>query len=656
MSSTPLESERYLTAWGIGVLAVKLIKSKIDAPFALVKSGRFWFCLSLQSLSLPVLPIHLCLSFGVFSVHNSKMMAAETREEIATMSQRSPAQNSLTVKAVTCPNLDARYSPEDGDDLKTLPQENWQDQPITYQYLTFETPLPPGCPARRPGGASPTIPPFPDISQYASPFLWSSARKTVTLILCCAATLCAAYSAGAYFMPSAALERKWGLSTVAFNSGVTTWAVGFALSPMVLAPFSELTGRKPVFTGSGILFVVALLGCALTDSFAGMLVARFLVGAGASTFATMVGGVISDIYHSHERNTPMALYSGSALAGTGLGPMVSGFIAEQLSWRWVFWMQVIVFGVVVAVVILFFRETRGSVLLSRKADALNAYLEQREKAGVCCAAVDVDFTHPDAEKERWPVAVQRVPRRLRFKVATDENRSSVGQLIYLSLTTPFHLLFTEPVIFFFSLWAAFAWGVLYMSFDDIPLVFAARGFAVDQVGAVYGAIAVGSILGAILSIYQEKVAQRYWENLTTTPEGRLYFACVESALLPLGLFWFGWTSFPGMPWIVPALALGCAQIGIFSIYLAVFNYLADVYHRYASSALAAQSFCRNMLAAIFPLFTEAMFRRLGTPGASSLLGGVSALLTVVRWVLVFLGPRIRKRSRVASEILVHGTS
>ena len=33
-------------------------------------------------------------------------------------------------------------------------------------------------------------------------------------------------------------------------------------------------------------------------------------------------------------------------------------------------------------------------------------------------------------------------------------------------------------------------------------------------------------------------------------------------------------------------------MGIFSIYLAVFNYLADTYHRYASSALAAQSFCK----------------------------------------------------------------
>jgi multidrug resistance protein len=581
-------------------------------------------------------------------------MAIETREDIP-MSEESTTQNPKFIRGIGSHNLVTGSSLGKANGPNASLERDPNEQPITYQYLTFETPILELQPKALPDNGSESIPAFPDLSQYESPFMWSSMRKTTALVLCCAATLCSAYSAGAYFLPSAALENKWGLSTVAFSTGVTTWAVGFALSPMILAPFSELNGRKPVFTGSGILFIVALLGCALTDSFAGMLVARFFVGVGASTFATMVGGVVSDIYHTEVRNTPMALYSGAALAGTGLGPMVSGFVAEHLAWRWVFYLQIIVFGVVVAIVIVFFKETRGSVLLSRKAKALNAYLEKVEKAGVLRSASEISLSPRDTEKECLPQLAEPMRKRLRYKVAADENRSSVGKLIYLSLTTPFHLLLTEPVVFFFSLWVAFAWGVLYMSFDDIPLVFAARGFSTEQIGAVYTAIAIGSILGAILSIYQEKIAKRYWKHLTTTPEGRLYFACVESALLPLGLFWFGWTSFPSIPWIVPVLALGCAQVGIFSIYLAVFNYLADVYHRYASSALAAQSFCRNMLAAIFPLFTEAMFKRLGTPGASSLLGGVSALLTVVPWVLVFFGPRIRARSRVASEILMHGS-
>jgi hypothetical protein len=92
-------------------------------------------------------------------------------------------------------------------------------------------------------------------------------------------------------------------------------------------------------------------------------------------------------------------------------------------------------------------------------------------------------------------------------------------------------------------------------------------------------------------------------------------------------------------------------MGIYSIYLATFNYLADTYHRYASSALAAQSFCRNVLGGVFPLCTASMFNHLTFQGAASLLGGLAALLTIVPWVLVLYGPKIRARSKFASEIM-----
>ena len=92
-------------------------------------------------------------------------------------------------------------------------------------------------------------------------------------------------------------------------------------------------------------------------------------------------------------------------------------------------------------------------------------------------------------------------------------------------------------------------------------------------------------------------------------------------------------------------------MGIYSIYLATFNYLADSYHRYASSALAAQSFCRNVLGGIFPLIATIMFNNITFQGAASLLGGIGALLTIVPWVLTIYGPTIRLRSKFASEIM-----
>lgn len=409
---------------------------------------------------------------------------------------------------------------------------------------------------------------------------------------------------------------------------------------MILAPFSEINGRRPVFIASGILFVICQLCTGLTQSYAGMIVVRFFTGVGGSTFSTMVGGVVSDIYHAQDRNTPMAIFSGSALFGTGAGPLVCGFIAQNTSWRWIFYMQAIINGMAVAVICIAFDETRGSVLLSRKAKALNGWYAAREEEGY------YNFIMPSPSGKG-----DTVSQRIRWKVAEDEQRGSLLSMIQISLFRPFRLLFTEPVVFFFSLWVAFSWAVLYLTLAAVPLVFQRNhGFSLEQANAVFAAMCVGAVLATFLSIYQEKIARKYGK-LASTPEGRLYFACIESACMPIGLFMFGWTSFSSIHWIVPSIAIGIATIGIFSIYLSTFNYLADTYHRYASSALAAQSFCRNMLGGAFPLVTRQMYTRLTFGGASSLLGGIGTLLTIVPWVLVFYGPKIRRRSKFASEIM-----
>ncbi|KAK2809239.1 hypothetical protein FQN50_004075 [Emmonsiellopsis sp. PD_5] len=477
-----------------------------------------------------------------------------------------------------------------------------QHRDIQYHYLTFDTALPSPTGISIPRPDQQPVPECPDLRPYISPFTWGSSRKWVITAISCVVTSLSAIAAGAYSPAEKTLTEKWGISGVVYNLGITLFTFGFAISPMVLAPFSEINGRRPMFICSGILFSVAQL----------------------ATYSSIIGGVLSDIYVTEERNTPMALFSGAVLFGTGLGPMMSGFIVYHISWRWIFYLQTIVAAVSTVVVWIFFNETRGSVLLSRKAAVLNKWYEKLEEAGY----VGVDMPVAGANGDG---AVRRQSQRIRWKVKADEERESILKVVTVSLYRPFHLLFTEPVVFFFSLWVAFSWAVLYLQFGSIPLVFQTNhGFNIQQSGAVFASICIGAIIATIVSIWQEKFVRRLGK-ISSTPEGRLYFVCIESILMPAGMFWFGWTSFSSVHWIVPCFAVGCATIGIFSIYLAVFNYLADTYHRYASSALAAQSFCRNILGGIFPL--------------------VGSILTIVPWVLVFYGPKIRARSKIASEIM-----
>lgn len=169
--------------------------------------------------------------------------------------------------------------------------------PIVYHYLAFETELPSPT-SLGPARDSSTAPEPPDLRNFVSPFTWSESRKTSMTWLSCAITVSTAYTAGSYSPASQQMSDYWHVGHVAIYVGITTFSTGFAIAPMVLAPFSELNGRRPVFIATGILFVICQLCCAVTRSYPGMLVARFFAGVGGSTFSTMVGGVVSDMYHT----------------------------------------------------------------------------------------------------------------------------------------------------------------------------------------------------------------------------------------------------------------------------------------------------------------------------------------------------------------------
>jgi len=394
---------------------------------------------------------------------------------------------------------DGKPSPDNADSEKASTQHSGvnQEDPIVWHYLQWNTDIPTPVQGNLPVDRNINLPSPAKYEAYISPFEWSESRKNFITWLSCAATVVTAYAAGSYTAGDQQMMDEWHVSKTAITCGVTIFTCGFGVAPMILAPFSEINGRRPVFVITGILYVILQLCCAVTRSFPGMLVARFFKGCVSSTFSTMVGGVVSDIYHAEDRNTAMALFSGAALFGTGLGPMVSGFIAANTTWRWIFYLQVITCGVLMAGIVVFFKETRGSVLLSRKAKAINQYYEELEAIGV--VGVEVwDESHEGKSAQR-----------VRFKVKSDEERASIVKMISVSLYRPFHLLFTEPTVFFFSLWISFAWAILYLTFAAIPLVFETNhGFDLSQAGAVFASLSVASIISTIISIGGEKLAKR----------------------------------------------------------------------------------------------------------------------------------------------------
>lgn len=92
------------------------------------------------------------------------------------------------------------------------------------------------------------------------------------------------------------------------------------------------------------------------------------------------------------------------------------------------------------------------------------------------------------------------------------------------------------------------------------------------------------------------------------------------------------TTYRGVPWILPILGSIPFGTGIYFVFDSVFTYLVTAYRPIAASAMASNSFMRSTFAAVFPLFAHAMYRRLGTVGATALLAGLTTLMAPLPYV------------------------
>lgn len=132
------------------------------------------------------------------------------------------------------------------------------------------------------------------------------------------------------------------------------------------------------------------------------------------------------------------------------------------------------------------------------------------------------------------------------------------------------------------------------------------------------------------------------------PELRLIPMMCSCWFVAIGLFIFGWSSYPHLSWAGPAIGGGFpVGFGFIFLYNSANNYIVDSYQDKAASALAAKTFMRSFWGAGFVLFTEQMYSRLGYQWASSLIAFIALACCAIPFVFFFFGARIRAHSKYA---------
>ncbi|KAI1110040.1 polyamine transporter 1 [Nemania sp. NC0429] len=477
------------------------------------------------------------------------------------------------------------------------------------------------------GAGKPLPPPLPDREAYVVEFdgpddpyhpqNWPLKKKLLVAGILGYTTIVSAFTSSIFSAAIPYVAKEFGASREVGILGVSLYVLGFATGPTIWAPLSELKGRRLPIVLAMFGFSVFTIACAVAKDLQTLLICRFFAGFFGASPLAVVGAVFSDLFNNATRGIAITLFSMGVFTGPLLAPFIGGFIVESyLGWRWTMYISSILGFVAFTLDLLFMGETYPPIVLVEKA----AELRRRTL--------------------NWGIHARQ-----------EEIEIDLKELLQKNFTRPMRLLFLEPIVTLISIYMAFIYGLLYLFLTAYPLVFqGVHHFNAGQSGLAFVGMVTGQLIAGVAVLcmqpaYQRKLAAN---NGVPIPEWRLPIVIAGGVAFTGGIFWFGWSGYRSdIHWIVPAASGLLSGFGLLTIFLQLLNYLVDAYLMFAASAIAANTFLRSLFGAVFPLFATYLFNGIGIQWASTLLGGIAALLVPIPVLFYLYGAKIRAKSAFA---------
>lgn len=240
-----------------------------------------------------------------------------------------------------------------------------------------------------------------------------------------------------------------------------------------------------------------------------------------------------------------------------------------------------------------------------------------------------------------------------FKTEFEHPERTLLNTLKRSIGRPFRLLGTQPIIQCLALYMAFVYGLMYLVLSTFPALWERRyNQSVGIGGLNYISLGLGFFLGAqICAPINDRIYRRLKKtnNDTGKPEFRVPMMVPGAVLVPIGLFWYGWSAQARIHWIMPNIGACIFAAGTIVSFQCIQTYIVDAYTRFAASGVAAATVLRSLAGFGFPPFAPYMYRALDYGWGNSLLAFVAIGLGIpAPFMLWKYGETLRARSRFAA--------
>ncbi|PHH89363.1 hypothetical protein CDD83_6209 [Cordyceps sp. RAO-2017] len=190
------------------------------------------------------------------------------------------------------------------------------------------------------------------------PLNWPRKKKLLNLALVSFHAMMFSFTAAAIQCAFVEIAADLQVS-VQQTSYLTSLFIAITGSATLLwGPLSHTFGRRPIFLLSLFCAMLGNIGCALSPSYGTMALCRAITSFFISPAAALGSGVVSEVFFKKERGRFMGIWTVMITVGVPISPLVFGFVAQRVSYRWIYWILAITNGVQVILHFFLGSETR----------------------------------------------------------------------------------------------------------------------------------------------------------------------------------------------------------------------------------------------------------------------------------------------------------
>jgi EmrB/QacA subfamily drug resistance transporter len=167
----------------------------------------------------------------------------------------------------------------------------------------------------------------------------------------------------ATILPTIASEFK-ALGSIAWVA--TAYLLTSTITQPLAGKLSDTIGRKALMTTCMLIFLLGTMICALSTGLVMVVAGRAVQGMGGGGVVAMVQIILSDVVSIQDRGKYTGFIGAVWTISSIVGPLLGGVFADQLSWRWTFWIN-LPLGVVALVIVAVFLHLPGESWLGVRA-------------------------------------------------------------------------------------------------------------------------------------------------------------------------------------------------------------------------------------------------------------------------------------------------